>query len=231
MKALDKAKLADHDGQNSSVISARRSGHFVCNSKSHVAQTDPDDPYGIAQIRHSDDNNVLLIPVPDGAAYLDLQHVWNSDDAATGTALQVRAFGFKQNGNRRGATQPEDHGNAFDAADSFSQLLPVKQSAGMNARIQEAQGWWFPLYTPDGVHTVDFSGAAEIVKNRITSEGGEDSSSSSSSSETLIDGVLSINSDNNFVSVVGADYIIVAVNRRAGTGTSIIGMVMGAFVW
>ena len=230
MGNLDVINIPHVLGRRSMQVVAHSTPMFVVNKASHTVQADPDDPYGIARVAVANDDNVLLVQVPDGASYFDLFHhfVIGSNDYAdlpTTTTLKVRSFGWRSlevAGAR--ASEPFDFDDINFKEFSQSNLqLPVLQRPG--APVPERTGMWFPLFDKNGVHELEFNGTPEIIRLTI----GEGFASSSSSAE---ESQFALDSDDHFVSVSGAQYVMAVVSQAAdNSGNDLLGMVLGAFVW
>lgn len=233
MGNLDVINIPHVLGRKSMQVVAHSTPMFVVNKESHVAQTDPDDPYGIAKVAVANDGNVLLVQVPDGASYLDLFHhfvITSGDflDLPTTTTLKVRSFGWRSlevAGARPSQPFDFDATNFKEFGDSNLQL-PLAQRPG--APVPLRTGMWFPLFDKNGVHELEFDGTPEIIRH----VGGEGIESSSSSWSSAAEVQFALDSDDHFVSVSGAQYVMAVVSQAAAnTGTDLLGMVLGSFVW
>ena len=228
---LDVIQIAYSPGRAGVEITANSTPMFVLNSASATKQVDPNDPYGIAQTKNDNDDNVQLAVVPNGAAYLDLFHhfiIASSDftDLPVVTTLKIRAFGWRANEKVQARkSEPNDYdADNYPPLSADALLLPVKAPSGNSTNHE---GMWLPLYDKNGVHELEFDGTPEIIRD----EAGELSSSSSSSSGTNAN-MFALDSDNHFVSLVGVKFVMVVVSRAAAnTGTDLTGMVLGSFVW
>lgn len=213
------------------LLSAASSPIYVLNKDSTTAQLNDDDPYGIARQLQDDDGNVILTVVPDGAVYLDLFHHFRtgSDDlpSASLEKLQVKVYGWRplnKVGARRQEPADYDEINQLNFSEDLNLLLPIQGATPSN--VTKHGGMWFPLFDKNSVHLQTFPGTPEIYHPTPLS-----SSSSSSSSADLVNS-FHFESNNNFVSLVGAKYIMVTVNQAADNDDDdIIGMVLGSFVW
>ena len=230
MDNLDVINIPHVIGRRAVQVVAHSTPMFVMNKESHVAQADPDDPYGIARVAVANDDNVLLALVPDGASYLDLFHhfvISNNDftNLPTSTTLKVRSFGWRAlNVARARASEPFDFDDInFKEFGQSTLQLPVVERPG--TPVPKQTGMWFPLFDKNGVHELEFDGTPEIIRLTI----GEGFGSSSSSAE---ESQFALDSDDHFVSIAGAQYVITVVSQAAdNTGSTLLGMVLASFVW